>query len=59
MCLDLLCVISHNVTWFQKLTSRSLSSFQKKSTKGIATPKVEVNLIEKRLKDLIKEKEKR
>ena len=36
-----------------------LHAFQKKSTKGIATPKVEVDLIEKRLKDLIKEKEKR
>ena len=34
-----------------------LHAFQKKSKKGIATPKAEVGLIEKRLKDLIKEKE--
>jgi phage-related protein len=36
-----------------------LHAFQKKSTKGIATPKAEINLIEKRLKDLIKEREER
>jgi|SRR5271155_4190606 len=36
-----------------------LHAFQKKSKKGIATPKVELDLIEKRLKDLIGEKEKR
>jgi phage-related protein len=34
-----------------------LHAFQKKSKKGVATPKVEMNLIEKRLKDLIKERE--
>jgi predicted XRE-type DNA-binding protein len=34
-----------------------LHAFQKKSKKGIATPKAEIALIEKRLKDLIKEKE--
>ena len=34
-----------------------LHAFQKKSKKGIATPKTEMDLIEKRLKDLIKEKE--
>ena len=34
-----------------------LHAFQKKSNKGIATPKAEIDLIEKRLKDLIKEKE--
>ena len=34
-----------------------LHAFQKKSKKGIATPKAELDLIEKRLKDLIKEKE--
>jgi len=34
-----------------------LHAFQKKSKKGIATPKAEIDLIEKRLKDLIKEKE--
>jgi phage-related protein len=33
-----------------------LDAFQKKSKKGIATPKVEMDLIEKRLKDLINEK---
>jgi phage-related protein len=32
-----------------------LHAFQKKSKKGIATPKAELDLIEKRLKDLIKE----
>jgi phage-related protein len=32
-------------------------AFQKKSKKGIATPKAELDVIEKRLKDLIKEKE--
>jgi phage-related protein len=36
-----------------------LHAFQKKSKKGIATPRAEMNLIEKRLKDLIKEKEER
>jgi hypothetical protein len=43
-----------------KSTPRSvyvLHAFQKKSKKGIATPKAEIDLIEKRLKDLIKEKE--
>jgi phage-related protein len=30
---------------------------QKKSKKGIATPKPDIDLIEKRLRDLIKEKE--
>src|SRR5229473_2053293 len=34
-----------------------LHAFQKKSKKAIATPKAEIDLIEKRLKDLIKEKE--
>jgi phage-related protein len=34
-----------------------LHAFQKKSKKGIGTPKAEIDLIEKRLKDLIKEKE--
>jgi phage-related protein len=34
-----------------------LHAFQKKSKKGIATPKAEIDLIERRLKDLIKEKE--
>ena len=34
-----------------------LHAFQKKSKKGVATPKSEIDLIEKRLKDLIKEKE--
>ena len=33
-----------------------LHAFQKKSNKGIATPKPEMDLIEKRLKDLIKER---
>ena len=36
-----------------------LHAFQKKSKKGIATPKAEIDLIEKRLRDLIKEKEER
>jgi phage-related protein len=36
-----------------------LHAFQKKSKKGIATPKTEMDLIEKRLKDLIKEREAR
>jgi phage-related protein len=36
-----------------------LHAFQKKSKKGIATPKAETDLIERRLKDLIKEKEQR
>jgi phage-related protein len=34
-----------------------LHAFQKKSKKGTATPKTEVDLIERRLKDLIKEME--
>jgi phage-related protein len=34
-----------------------LHAFQKKSKKGIATPKTEMDLIEKRLKDLIKKRE--
>jgi phage-related protein len=34
-----------------------LHAFQKKSKKGIATPKAEMDLIEKRLKDLISERE--
>ena len=34
-----------------------LHAFQKKSKRGIATPKAELDLIERRLKDLIKEKE--
>jgi phage-related protein len=34
-----------------------LHAFQKKSRMGIATPKAEIDLIEKRLKDLFKEKE--
>lgn len=34
-----------------------LHAFQKKSKKGIATPKEEIDLIEKRLKDLIEEKD--
>ena len=36
-----------------------LHAFQKKSKKGVATPKTEVDLIEKRLKDLISKKERR
>jgi phage-related protein len=35
-----------------------LHAFQKKSKRGVETPKVDADLIEKRLKDLIKEKEK-
>jgi phage-related protein len=34
-----------------------LHAFQKKSKKGIATPKAELDLMERRLKDLIREKE--
>jgi phage-related protein len=34
-----------------------LHAFQKKSKRGIVTPKAEIDLVEKRLKDLIKEKE--
>jgi phage-related protein len=34
-----------------------LHAFQKKSKKGVATPKAEMGLVEKRLKDLIREKE--
>jgi phage-related protein len=36
-----------------------LHAFQKKSKKSIATPKTEVDLIQKRLKDLIKKQEPR
>ena len=36
-----------------------LHAFQKKSKTGIKTPKVDMNLIEKRLKDLIEERERR
>jgi phage-related protein len=36
-----------------------LHAFQKKSKKGVATPKTELELVEQRLKDLIKEKERR
>jgi phage-related protein len=36
-----------------------LHAFQKKSKRGIATPKAEIALIEKRLKNLIDEKESR
>jgi phage-related protein len=36
-----------------------LHAFQKKSKRGSATPKPEIDLIEKRLKDLIKEKAER
>jgi phage-related protein len=36
-----------------------LHAFQKKSKTGVKTPKVDVNLIEKRLKDLIEERERR
>jgi phage-related protein len=36
-----------------------LHAFQKKSKTGVKTPKVDINLIEKRLKDLIKERERR
>jgi phage-related protein len=36
-----------------------LHAFQKKSKRGSATPKPEMDLIEKRLKDLIKEKTER
>jgi phage-related protein len=34
-----------------------LHAFQKKSRKGIATPKADMDLIERRLKELIKERE--
>jgi len=34
-----------------------LHAFQKKSKQGVATPRVEIDLIERRLKDLIEEKE--
>jgi phage-related protein len=34
-----------------------LHAFQKKSKSGIATPKAEMDLVEKRLKALIREKE--
>ena len=40
-------------------TVHVLHAFQKKSKKGIATPKVELDLIERRLKDLIRDKEER
>jgi phage-related protein len=33
-----------------------LHAFQKKSKKGAATPKAEIDLVERRLKDLIREK---
>ncbi len=36
-----------------------LHAFQKKSKKGATTPKADTSLIEKRLKDLIEEREKR
>jgi phage-related protein len=36
-----------------------LHAFQKRSKKGIATPKIELDLVEKRLKDLIRERERR
>ena len=36
-----------------------LHAFQKKSKRGIATPKADIDLIEKRLKDLIRERERR
>lgn len=36
-----------------------LHAFQKKSKKGIATPKAEIDLIEKRLRDLIEERNRR
>ena len=36
-----------------------LHAFEKKSKKGIETPKAEMNLVLKRLKDLIDEKERR
>src|SRR3974390_3676402 len=34
-----------------------LHAFQKKSKRGVATPKADIDLIEKRLKDLIRERE--
>ena len=34
-----------------------LHAFQKKSKKGAATPKAEMDLVERRLKDLIREKQ--
>ena len=37
----------------------SLHAFQKKSKTGIKTPIMELNLIKRRLRDLIEEKEKR
>jgi phage-related protein len=36
-----------------------LHAFQKKSKKGVATPKAEIQLVEKRLRDLINEKARR
>ena len=36
-----------------------LHAFQKKSRTGTQTPKLDLNLIERRLKDLMEEKEKR
>jgi phage-related protein len=36
-----------------------LHAFQKKSKRGIATPKAEIQLIERRLRDLIYERERR
>jgi phage-related protein len=34
-----------------------LHAFQKKSKKGVATPKTEIDLVERRLKDLIRQKD--
>ena len=36
-----------------------LHAFQKKSKKGVATPKMEIDLIKKRLRNLIEEREER
>jgi len=36
-----------------------LHAFQKKSKRGIATPKAELDLVDRRLNELIKEKERR
>ena len=41
-----------------KETVYVLHAFQKKSKTGISTPKMEIDLVEQRLKDLIREKEK-
>jgi len=40
-------------------TTPLLHAFQKKPKKAVATPKTEMDLIRKRLNDLIKEKEAR